>query len=61
MESVFGAATSATLASHAGGMKRIDKEDMMEGSLKGWISAGAEVYFSAKEKSTGGCVAIFVC
>lgn len=44
---------SATLASRAGGMKRIDEEDAMEGGLKGRISAGAEVYFSAKEKSAG--------
>ena len=34
--------------------KRIDEEDAMEGGLKGRISAGAEIYFSAKEKSTGG-------
>ncbi|KAI0306933.1 mitochondrial distribution and morphology protein 10 [Multifurca ochricompacta] len=38
-----------------GGMKlkRIDEEDAMEGGLKGRISAGAEIYFSAKEKSAG--------
>ena len=47
---------SATYTSRAGGMKRIDEEDAMEGGLKGRISAGAEVYFSAKEKSAGGCV-----
>jgi len=34
-------------------MKRIDEEDAMEGGLKGRISAGAEFYFSAKEKSAG--------
>jgi mitochondrial distribution and morphology protein 10 len=34
--------------------KRIDEEDAMEGGLKGRISAGAEIYFSAKEKSAGG-------
>lgn len=33
--------------------KRIDEEDAMEGGLKGRLSAGAEVYFSAKEKSAG--------
>ncbi|KDQ64687.1 hypothetical protein JAAARDRAFT_117525 [Jaapia argillacea MUCL 33604] len=33
--------------------KRIDEEEAMEGGLKGRISAGAEVYFSAKEKSAG--------
>jgi mitochondrial distribution and morphology protein 10 len=35
-------------------MKRIDEEDAMEGGLKGRVSAGAEIYFSAKEKSAGG-------
>ncbi|KAI9467260.1 mitochondrial distribution and morphology protein 10 [Lactarius psammicola] len=47
---------SATMASRGGmttKMKRIDEEDAMEGGLKGRISAGAEVYFSAKEKSAG--------
>jgi len=34
-------------------MKRIDEEDAMEGGLKGRVSAGAEIYFSAKEKSAG--------
>ncbi|KAF8484512.1 mitochondrial distribution and morphology protein 10 [Russula ochroleuca] len=34
-------------------MKRIDEEEAMEGGLKGRISAGAEIYFSAKEKSAG--------
>jgi mitochondrial distribution and morphology protein 10 len=34
--------------------KRIDEEDAMEGGLKGRISTGAEIYFSAKEKSAGG-------
>lgn len=34
--------------------KRIDEEDAMEGGLKGRISAGAEIYFSAKERSAGG-------
>lgn len=34
--------------------KRVDEEDAMEGGLKGRISAGAEFYFSAKEKSAGG-------
>ncbi|GBE79583.1 mitochondrial distribution and morphology protein 10 [Sparassis latifolia] len=34
-------------------LKRIDEEDAMEGGLKGRISAGAEFYFSAKEKSAG--------
>lgn len=34
--------------------KRVDEEEAMEGGLKGRISAGAEVYFSAREKSGGG-------
>jgi len=33
--------------------KLVDEEDAMEGGLKGRISAGAEVYFSAREKSGG--------
>jgi distribution and morphology protein 10 len=33
--------------------KRVDEEDAMEGGLKGRISAGTELYFSAKEKSLG--------
>jgi len=33
---------------------RVDEEEAMEGGLKGRISAGAELYFSAKEKSAGG-------
>lgn len=37
-----------------GGEKRVDEEDAMEGGLRGRFSAGAEVYFSAKEKSAGG-------
>ena len=36
------------------GRKRVDEEDAMEGGLKGRLSAGAEFYFSAKEKSAGG-------
>ncbi|TFK55855.1 mitochondrial distribution and morphology protein 10 [Heliocybe sulcata] len=34
-------------------VKRVDEEEAMEGGLKGRISAGAEVYFSAREKSAG--------
>jgi distribution and morphology protein 10 len=46
---------SATSRGSGGGMmKRIDEEDAMEGGLKGRISAGAEIYFSAQEKSAGG-------
>ncbi|KII95385.1 hypothetical protein PLICRDRAFT_34235 [Plicaturopsis crispa FD-325 SS-3] len=35
------------------GLKRIDEEEAVEGGLKGRFSAGAELYFSAKEKSAG--------
>jgi mitochondrial distribution and morphology protein 10 len=34
--------------------KRVDEEDAVEGGLKGRVSAGAEFYFSAKERSAGG-------
>ena len=33
--------------------KRVDEEEAMEGGLKGRISAGAEVFFSARERSAG--------
>jgi len=35
-------------------VKRVDEEDSVEGGLKGRFSMGAELYFSAKEKSAGG-------
>lgn len=35
-------------------LKRVDEEEAVEGGLKGRVSAGAEVYFSAKERSAGG-------
>ncbi|KAJ6629197.1 mitochondrial distribution and morphology protein 10 [Mycena sp. CBHHK59/15] len=35
------------------GLKRVDEEDAVEGGLKGRLSAGAEIYFSAKERSAG--------
>ncbi|KAJ3723201.1 mitochondrial distribution and morphology protein 10 [Lentinula raphanica] len=35
------------------GVKRVDEEDAVEGGLRGRLSAGAEIYFSAKEKSAG--------
>jgi distribution and morphology protein 10 len=38
------------------GRKRVDEEEAMENGLKGRLSAGAEIYFSAKEKSTGGVI-----
>ncbi|KAK7470858.1 Mitochondrial distribution and morphology protein 10 [Stygiomarasmius scandens] len=34
-------------------VKRIDEEDPVEGGLRGRLSAGAEFYISAKEKSAG--------
>jgi distribution and morphology protein 10 len=36
------------------GIKRVDEEDAVEGGLKGRVSVGAELYFSAKERSAGG-------
>ena len=36
------------------GVKRVDEEDAIEGGLRGRMSIGAEVYFSAKERSAGG-------
>jgi distribution and morphology protein 10 len=44
---------------HRGRSPRIDEDEAMEGGLKGRISAGAELYFSAKEKSAGGGKSIF--
>ncbi|KAF8803879.1 mitochondrial distribution and morphology protein 10 [Phlegmacium glaucopus] len=35
------------------GVKRVDEEDAVEGGLRGRMSIGAEVYFSAKERSAG--------
>jgi len=41
-------------------VKRIDEEDPVEGGLRGRLSAGAEFYISAKEKSAGGeCSCIY--
>ncbi|KAG6833764.1 Mitochondrial distribution and morphology protein 10 [Tephrocybe sp. NHM501043] len=40
------------------GLKRVDEEDAVEGGLKGRVSAGAEVYISAKEKSAGGSIGL---
>ena len=40
------------------GVKRVDEEDPVAGGLKGRVSIGAELYFSAKERSAGGsCIA----
>jgi distribution and morphology protein 10 len=44
------------LRERRGREKRVDEEEAMEGGLKGRFSAGAEVYFSAKEKSGGGAL-----
>jgi distribution and morphology protein 10 len=41
------------------GLKRVDEEDAVEGGLKGRLSAGAEFYFSAKERSAGGQSKLF--
>ncbi|KAJ7667802.1 mitochondrial distribution and morphology protein 10 [Mycena polygramma] len=38
---------------YSAGLKRVDEEDPVEGGLKGRYSAGAEFYFSAKERSAG--------
>jgi mitochondrial distribution and morphology protein 10 len=38
--------------------KRVDEEEPIEGGLRGRLSAGAEFYFSAKERSAGG---EFIC
>lgn len=35
------------------GLKRVDEEEPVEGGLKGRVSLGGELYFSAKEKSAG--------
>lgn len=53
-----GAATATRARSKP---KRVDEEDAMEGGLKGRISAGAEFYFSAKEKSAGGQSSMPTC
>jgi distribution and morphology protein 10 len=34
--------------------KRVDEEEAMEGGLRGRFSAGAELYFSKKQRSLGG-------
>ncbi|GLB33603.1 putative component of the ERMES MDM complex [Lyophyllum shimeji] len=44
---------NATTAGFRAGLKRVDEEDAVEGGLKGRVSVGAELYFSAKEKSAG--------
>jgi hypothetical protein len=36
------------------GLKRVDEEEPVEGGLRGRVSIGGELYFSAKEKSAGG-------
>ena len=48
------AAAESSDAARRRGEKRVDEEDAVEGGLKGRVSIGAELYFSAKEKSAGG-------
>lgn len=45
----------------SGSLKGVDEEEATEGGLKGRLSAGAELYFSAKEKSAGGAVLMPLC
>ncbi|KAF9057398.1 mitochondrial distribution and morphology protein 10 [Panaeolus papilionaceus] len=45
--------TDESSAARRRGIKRVDEEDAIAGGLKGRISIGAELYFSAKEKSAG--------
>ena len=47
------AAKAQQSVSNGSRRKRVDEEEAMEGGLKGRISAGAEVYFSARERSAG--------
>lgn len=42
-------------------VKRVDEEDAVEGGLKGRVSIGAELYFSAKERSAGGEFIFLTC
>lgn len=44
---------------NGGRPRRVDEEDPTHGGLKGRWAAGAEVYFSAKEKSAGSM--LFIC
>ncbi|KAF9076394.1 mitochondrial distribution and morphology protein 10 [Rhodocollybia butyracea] len=48
-----GVSSSDPLQTTQVGVKRVDEEDAVEGGLRGRLSAGAEIYFSAKEKSAG--------
>ncbi|KAK7061549.1 mitochondrial distribution and morphology protein 10 [Favolaschia claudopus] len=41
------------VAAGGAGLKRVDEEEAIVGGLKGRFSAGAELYFSAKERSAG--------
>ena len=42
-------------------VRRVDEEEAIGGGLKGRFSAGAEFYFSAKEKSAGGENRVIAC
>ncbi|KAF8076182.1 mitochondrial distribution and morphology protein 10 [Lyophyllum atratum] len=44
---------NSSISGPRAGLKRVDEEDAVEGGLKGRVSVGAELYFSAKEKSAG--------
>ncbi|KAG5650026.1 Mitochondrial distribution and morphology protein 10 [Sphagnurus paluster] len=44
---------NSSISGSRAGLKRVDEEDAVEGGLKGRVSVGAELYFSAKEKSAG--------
>ncbi|KAF7331920.1 Mitochondrial distribution and morphology protein 10 [Mycena kentingensis (nom. inval.)] len=46
-------ADKSPVAAAQRGLKRVDEEDPVDGGLKGRVSAGAELYFSAKERSAG--------
>lgn len=49
----FGSSGDVDTPSKRAGLKRVDEEEPVEGGLKGRLSAGAELYFSAKERSAG--------
>ncbi|KAJ7904312.1 mitochondrial distribution and morphology protein 10 [Mycena olivaceomarginata] len=44
---------SNSVTAGGAGLKRVDEEEAVVGGLKGRFSAGAEFYFSAKERSAG--------
>lgn len=54
LDSDDSASTNSSGSGSRMGVKRVDEEDAVDGGLKGRVSAGAEFYFSAKERSAGG-------